>query len=90
LTAPVGPRGPILCPAGRWTTVAFGNMIAGSYSFTPNISGVTVKWRRFTSSPPFYWEGTFVSGPGTFFFFVPWLYAQLDFNPAAAIVYTSP
>lgn len=90
MAAPIGPRGPILCPAGTWTTVAFGSLVAGSYSFTPNVSGVTVMWRRFTSSPPFFWTGTFVSGPGTFFFFAPWHYVELQFNPAAPIVYTSP
>jgi hypothetical protein len=85
MATPIGPTTPILCPANTWTPVAYGLMTTGTYTFVANKAGITIKWRRFTSSPPFYWEGSFVSGTGTTtFFFIPWLYSELDFLPSSA------
>jgi hypothetical protein len=88
MATPIGPSSPIRCPAGQWTTVSFGLITTGNYLFASNVAGVSVQWRRFTSSPPFYWQGSFVTGGASSFIFPPWLYSELQFNPASAITVT--
>jgi hypothetical protein len=60
----------------------------GNYMFVANVAGVTIRWQRFTSSPPYYWSGSFVTGGASSFIFVPWLYSELQFNPASPVVIT--
>jgi hypothetical protein len=88
MASPIGPTTPILCPAGTWTTVCYGLITTGNYMFVANVPGITVSWQRFTSSPPWYWSGSFTSGGATNFIFPPWLISDLQFNPASALTIT--
>jgi hypothetical protein len=70
------------CPANTWTQVEW-TVHLPFLSRQWNAGGTTVRWRWFSSGPPFYWEGTFTGtacitiGPG--------LYTSLEFNPVSSV-----
>ncbi len=68
------------CPANQWTNVLWYGGILWSKSWTVNVGGVTVKYRRYGAGVPPYWEGSF-SG-STKFTAYPWdVYIRVDIKP---------
>jgi hypothetical protein len=66
----------VFFPGGRWTQAAW---TIGFMRYRFEAPGVAVRWRRFSSGLPFYWEGSWVSSAD--FAFPGWLYASLEFSP---------
>lgn len=76
----------VFYPANRWTQVEWtvGLPFWSHRWFAP--PGVTVRWRWFSSGPPWYWEGTF-SGNACITF-GPGFYTSLEINPPVDITVT--
>lgn len=66
-------------PANRWTQVEWVVALPFFTRSWTGPAGLTIRWRWYTSVPPFYWEGTFngraciTYGPG--------MYTSLEMNP---------
>jgi hypothetical protein len=74
----------VFCPANTWTTVEWTVNLPFLTRRWTAPGGTTIRWRWFSSGPPFYWEGTFV-GSGCITF-GPGFYTNLQFNPGPASV----
>jgi hypothetical protein len=78
---PAGPTSFFL-PANTWTQVEWTVSLPFFTRSWTGPSGVPIRWRWFSSGPPFYWEGTF-SGRACITF-GPGLYTSLEMNPGGA------
>ena len=66
------------CPAGQWTQVLAGSLYFGVTDIT---APGRLRWRRFSSGIPFYWEGEFVGFAE--FVFPGYVYFSLELMPDA-------
>lgn len=80
-----GPILSIFCPANTWTQVEW-TVNLPFLTRRWNAPGTTVRWRWFSSGPPWYWEGTFTGS--ACITFGPGFYTSLEFNPMTPVTVT--
>ena len=70
----------IYCPAGKWTLVVWSSHLVAHYKATFSSGGVNVKWRRYSSAPPWYTSGNHNSS-NTFHAWMVGVYCSFYFKP---------